>query len=92
LQGSWMPTNNLTAKMSYDQGVACFENRDFDTAADHFRNAVTVDAQFTEAHERLAESYEKLGYAHRARKAWEALSRVAKDPALLAKVKAKLGA
>lgn len=87
-----MPTNNLTAKMSYDQGLASFGSGDFDTAADHFRNAVTSDALFVEAHERLAESYEKLGYAHRARKAWEALSRVAKDPALLAKIKAKLEA
>jgi Tfp pilus assembly protein PilF len=87
-----MPTNNLTAKMSYDQGVACFDSSDFDTAADHFRNAVETDARFEEAHERLAEAYEKLGYAHRAKKAWEALSRVVKDPALSAKVKAKLGA
>ena len=83
-----MPTNNLTAKMSYDQGQTAFGNGDFDAAADHFRNAVDTDAQYVEAHERLAESYEKLGYAHRAKKAWETLSRIAKDPDLVARVTA----
>jgi hypothetical protein len=37
---------------------------------------------YVEAHQSLAETYEKLGYAHRAKKAWSALQRIARDPAV----------
>lgn len=86
-----MPTENMTAKMSYDQGLNCMGSADYDTAADHFRNAVDTDPYFEEAHDQLATAYEKLGYAHRAKKAWEQLARVAKSEALKAKAREKLG-
>lgn len=78
-----MPSSNLTARMQYDQGEAAAKRDDHNTAAEHFRMAVEQDAMYAEAHQRLAETYEKLGYGHRAKKAWTALQRIAKDPALV---------
>jgi Tfp pilus assembly protein PilF len=86
-----MPSANLNARMSYDQGRDYFSRQEFDRAADHFKMAVEKDPHFEEAHQFLAQSYERLGYAHRAKKAWEALLRVARDPALQADAKAHLG-
>jgi Tfp pilus assembly protein PilF len=77
-----MPSGNLTARMQYDQGVAAAQRGDHNSASEHFRLAVEQDPMYAEAHQALAETYEKLGYGHRAKKAWTALQRVAKDPAL----------
>jgi hypothetical protein len=79
-----MPSSDLKARMYYDQGDAAAKRDDHNSAQDYFRLAVEQDAMFGEAHQRLAETYEKLGYAHRARKAWQALQRIAKDPAQIA--------
>jgi len=70
----------MKARMCFDQGRQSFASRDFDDACDNFKNAVTADPMFTEAHRYLAESYEKLGYRHRSRKAWEGLLRITRDP------------
>ncbi len=75
-----MPSNDMTARMYYDQGRQSYGSRDYNSACDQFRRAVTQDPLFVEAHRYLSESYEKLGYRHRARKAWEALLRITKDP------------
>lgn len=77
-----MPSANLTARMQFDQGSAAAQREDLNAAAEHFRMAVEQDAMYVEAHQALAETYEKLGYAHRAKKAWSALQRIARDPAL----------
>ena len=77
-----MPSSNLTARMQFDQGSAAAKREDYNAASEHFRMAVELDVNYVEAHQQLAESYEKLGYAHRAKKAWGALQRIAKDPAL----------
>jgi Tfp pilus assembly protein PilF len=79
-----MPSSNLTARMQFDQGVAAAQREDYNAASEHFRLAIDLDVNFVEAHQRLAETYEQLGYAHRAKKAWTALQRLAKDPALAA--------
>ena len=76
-----MPSQDMTARMYFEQGRQSFSTRDFDTACDLFHQAVLNDPMYEEAHRYLAESYEKLGYRHRARKAWEALLRVTRDPA-----------
>lgn len=70
----------MSARMYFEQGRQSFAARDFDAACDLFRQAVMTDPMFEEAHRYLAEGYEKLGYRHRARKAWEALLRVTNDP------------
>jgi tetratricopeptide (TPR) repeat protein len=74
-----MPSEDMKARMCFDQGRQCFAVRDFDNACDHFKNAVTVDPMFSEAHRYLAESYEKLGYRRRACKCWEGLLRITQD-------------
>ena len=74
-----MPSDDMKARMCFDQGRQSFAARDFDNACDHFKNAVTSDPMFDEAHRYLAESYEKLGYRHRALKSWEGLLRITPD-------------
>lgn len=74
-----MPSSDLTARMYFDQGRQRFGEQDFDGAADFFRRAVDQDPMFMEAHRFMAESYQKLGYNHRARKAYEALLRITTD-------------
>jgi len=73
----------MNARMYFDQGEAAAARDDHNGAQEYFRLAVEKDPMFGEAHRRLAETFEKLGYAHRAKKAWQALQRVAKDPSLL---------
>jgi Tfp pilus assembly protein PilF len=78
-----MPSSDMTARMYFDQGEGAAKRDDHNAAQEFFRRAVDQDPMFGEAHQRLAETYEKLGYTHRAKKAWEALQRIAKDPALV---------
>jgi cytochrome c-type biogenesis protein CcmH/NrfG len=76
-----MPSSNLNARLNFDQGKDAFGKQKYDDAADMFRAAVDADPRFAEAHRYLAESYEKLGYGHRAKKAWETLLRITSDTA-----------
>lgn len=85
-----MTSSNLTARMYVDQGRLALQQEQFDAAADHFRLAVEADPQYEEAHRFLAEAYEKLGYAHRARKAWESLLRITKDPKKQEEIREKI--
>ena len=85
-----MPSSNLNARLNFDQGRTAYTNNKFDDAADFFRAAVEADPRFAEAHRFLAESYGKLGYAHRARKAWESLLRITTDPAEQADIQARI--
>jgi Tfp pilus assembly protein PilF len=87
-----MPSNNMNARMLFDQGRQGFAARDYETACGLFRRAVTEDPMFSEAHRYLAETYEKLGYRHRARKAWEALLRVTRDAEQQEDIKRRLEA
>jgi len=87
-----MPSINMNARMMFDQGRQSFASRDFSTACEAFRRAIDTDPMFVEAHRYLAESYEKLGYRHRARKAWEGLLRVTKDPAQQSEIKQRIEA
>ena len=87
-----MPSSDLTARMYFDQGEAAAKRDDHNGAEEYFRRAVEQDAMFTEAHQRLAETYERLGYSHRAKKAWQALQRIAKDPQQLELCKQRLRA
>jgi tetratricopeptide (TPR) repeat protein len=85
-----MPSSNLNARLSFDQGKVAYANNKFDDAADFFRAAVEADPRFAEGHRYLAESYGKLGYAHRAKKAWEQLLRITTDPAEKADIEARM--
>ena len=85
-----MPSSNLNARLSFDQGKTAYANNKFDDAADMFKAAVEADPRFFEAHRYLAESYEKLGYGHRAKKAWETLLRITTDPAEKADIEARM--
>lgn len=85
-----MTSSNLTARMYLDQGRASMQQEKFDEAADHFRRAVDTDPHFEEAHRFLAEAYERMGYAHRARKAWEGLLRITKDPQKQEEIREKI--
>lgn len=85
-----MPSSNLNARLSFDQGKTAYANNKYDDASDFFRAAVEADPRFAEAHRYLAESYEKLGYGHRARKAWEALLRITTDPAEMSDIQARI--
>ena len=85
-----MPSSNLNARLSFDQGKTAFGGNKFDDASDFFRAAVEADPRFAEAHRYLAESYEKLGYGHRAKKAWETLLRITTDPAEKAEIEARI--
>jgi Tfp pilus assembly protein PilF len=76
-----MPSGDLTARMYFDQAEAAVGRNDHNSAGEFFRKAVEQDPMFFEAHQRLAETYERLGYAHRAKKAWQGLQRIAKDSA-----------
>jgi len=76
--------------MYFDQGRQSFARQEFDSAADLMRKAVEVDPYFEDAHRYLAESYGKLGYSHRAKKAWEALLRVCKNEQQRAEIQGKL--
>ncbi|MBN2081789.1 tetratricopeptide repeat protein [bacterium] len=87
-----MPSNDMNARMLFEQGRQSFADRDFDNACDMFKQAVTVDPMFIEAHRYLAESYEKLGYRHRAKKAWEGLMRVTRDAEQQADIKQRIDA
>jgi tetratricopeptide (TPR) repeat protein len=87
-----MPSSNLNARLNFDQGRDAYAANKFDDAADFFRAAVEADARYVEAHRFLAESYEKLGYAHRARKAWETLLRITSDPAEAADIQNRISA
>jgi Tfp pilus assembly protein PilF len=78
--------------MYFEQGRQSFASRDFDAACDLFKQAVTTDPMYEEAHRYLAEAYEKLGYRHRAYKAWEALLRVTHDPARQKDIRQRLEA
>ncbi len=75
-----------------EQGRQSYGQRDFDSAADHFRRALDINPQLHDAHRFLAESYEKLGYRHRAKKAWEALLRITQDPERKQEITRRLGA
>ena len=85
-----MSSEDLTARMYFDQGRQSFARQEFDAAADLMRKAVDQDPLFEDAHRYLAESYLKLGYQHRAKKAWEALLRVCKTEQQRAEVQKKL--
>ena len=85
-----MGSDDLTARMYFDQGRKSFANQDYDSAADKFKLAVNQDPMFIEAHQYLAESFTKVGYRHRARKAWEALMRIVKNESQLAEIRQKL--
>ena len=74
-----MPSADLTARMYFDQGRQAYGQQEFDSAADYFKRAVEQDPMVLEAHRYLAESYQKLGYTHRARKAYEQLLRLTSD-------------
>lgn len=87
-----MPSTNMNARMLFDQGRQSFASRDFSTACEAFRRAIDADPMYVEAHRYLAESYEKLGYRHRARKAWEALLRLTRDPARQTEIKQRIEA
>jgi Tfp pilus assembly protein PilF len=76
--------------MYFDQGRQSFARQEYDNAADLMRKAVEVDPHFEDAHRYLAESYNKLGYSHRAKKAWEALLRVCKNEQQRAEIQGKL--
>jgi Tfp pilus assembly protein PilF len=82
----------MNARMLFDQGRQGFAARDFSRACEAFRRAIDIDPMYLEAHRYLAESYEKLGFRHRARKAWEALLRITKEPAAQAEVKQRIEA
>jgi Tfp pilus assembly protein PilF len=88
--GERMSSSNLTARMYVDQGRAALQAEKLNDAADHFRMAVETDPQYEEAYRFLAETYEKLGYAHRARKAWESLLRITKDPKTQEQIREKI--
>jgi Tfp pilus assembly protein PilF len=85
-----MPSVDLTARMHFDQGRTLFGRQEFDSAADQFKLAVERDPKFTEAHRYLAETFEKLGYRHRAKKAWEALLRISTDSGQQKEIKDRL--
>jgi len=72
-------SSNMTARMYFEQGRHHFARREFDNAADHFQQAVNADPMYHDAHRYLAETFERLGYRHRARKAWEGLQRITQD-------------
>jgi Tfp pilus assembly protein PilF len=90
-EGFWMPSANLDARMSFDQGQSYFGKQEFDRAAEHYKVALGKDPHYVEAHQQLAEAYEKLGYAHRAKKAWEALIRVCRDPDIQETARQRMG-
>ena len=75
-----MSSTDMTARMYFDQGEAAAKRDDHNAAQEYYRLAVERDPMFTQAQQRLAETFEKLGYTHRAKKAWEALQRIAKEP------------
>jgi len=85
-----MPSEDLTARMYFDQGRASFARQEYDEAADLMRKAVECDPLYEDAHRYLAESYHKLGYQHREKKAWEDLLRVCKSEQQRAEIQAKL--
>ena len=85
-----MTSEDLTARMYFDQGRQSFARHEFGEAADLMRKAVERDPLFEDAHRYLAESYQKLGYQHRAKKAWEALLRVCKTEQQRAEIQGKL--
>ena len=85
-----MPSADLTARMYFDQGRQQYGQQNYDSAADHFKHAVDQDPMFEEAHRYLAESYQKLGYSHRARKAYEALLRITTDEKIQQEIRARL--
>lgn len=87
-----MPSADLTARMHFDQGRQQFAKQEYDAAADLFRLATVADPKYAEAHRYLAETFEKLGYRHRARKAWEALLRITTDAQQQKEIKDRLAA
>ena len=87
-----MPSSDLTARMYFDQGQTAFTKGDFPSAEDYFKKAVEKDPQYNEAHRFLAESFEKQGYKHRAKKAWERLSRITRDTQEQAEIKQRIDA
>ncbi|MCH7472064.1 hypothetical protein IIA79_03830 [bacterium] len=80
----------MTARMHFDQGRKFFSEQDYDNASDHFKLAVDTDPLYKEAHTYLAETYEKLGYNHRAKKAWQNLLRIVKDPERQAEINQRI--
>ncbi len=87
-----MPSSDLTARMYFDQGQTAFARGDFATAEEFFKKAVEKDPQYNEAHRYLAESFEKQGFSHRAKKAWERLSRITRDLQEQADIKKRIDA
>jgi Tfp pilus assembly protein PilF len=87
-----MATSEVDAKMYFEQGRQKFGQRDFDGAADDFRRAVDTNPQLSDAHRYLAETFEKLGYRHRAKKAWEALLRITIEPERQQEINRRLAA
>jgi Tfp pilus assembly protein PilF len=78
--------------MYFDQGRSLFVKREYDAAADQFQLAVERDPKYGEAHRYLAETFEKLGYRHRAKKAWETLLRITADVSQVKEIKDRLAA
>lgn len=85
-----MPSADLTARMHFDQARTLYSHQDYDGAADQFRMATERDPKFAEAFRYLAETYEKLGYRHRAKKTWEALLRITTDATQQKEIKDRL--
>ncbi|MEZ5337554.1 MAG: tetratricopeptide repeat protein [bacterium] len=87
-----MPSSDLTARMYFDQGQTAFTRGDFAGAEDYFKKAVEKDPQYHEAHRFLAESFEKQGFAHRAKRAWERLHMITRDTSEQAEIKKRIDA
>lgn len=87
-----MPSSDLTARMYFDQGQTAFTKGDFASAEDFFKKAVEKDPQYHEAHRFLAESFEKQGFNHRAKRAWERLQRITRDAQDQAEIKKRIDA
>ncbi len=71
-----MPSDNINARLQFEQGRKQFSAQDYGAAADHFKSAIRLDPKFEEAHRHVATCYERLNYQTRAKRAWEGLHRI----------------
>jgi len=79
-----------TVKAYFDLGMSHYNRGDFLRAAEQWKLAVRHDPDYVAGHRYLALAYEKLGWAHKAKKQWEAYLKVEKNEVARAQITERL--
>ncbi len=75
-----MESSDPSVMAYFELGLTHYNRGDYLKAADQWRLVLSRDPKFADAHKYLALTYEKLGWKHKAKKAWQDYLKLEKDP------------